>query len=190
MNWCFWTVVSEKTLESPLDCKELKPVHPKGNQSWVFIGRTDAVAKAPALWLPGVKNWFIGKDPDSGKDWRWEEKRKTEDEMVGWHHQLKGHESEQDLDDGEGQGSLACCSPWGHKKLDMTELVNNSNHNPLTHLDHWSYLREIDIDLFDWEDGWLIFWVTLNYNTHSEGCSFFLRRHYLQLNSEKIRKIN
>ena len=93
-NWCFWTVVLEKTLESPLDCKEIQPVHPKENQSWIFFGRTDAEAEAPILWPPAVKNWLIGKDPDTRKDWRWEEKRTTEDEMVGWHHQLDGNEFE------------------------------------------------------------------------------------------------
>ena len=90
-NWCFWTVVLGKTLESPLDCKEIQPVHPKGNQSWIFIGRTDAEAETPILWLPDVKNWLIGKDPDPGKDWR-QEKEKTENEMVWWHHWLDGHE--------------------------------------------------------------------------------------------------
>ena len=93
-NWCFRTVVLEKTLESPLDCKEIKPVHPKGNQSWIFIGSTDAEAETPILWPPDVKNWLIWKDPDTGKDWRWEEKGMTEDEMVGWHHRLNGHEFE------------------------------------------------------------------------------------------------
>ena len=93
-NWCFWTVVLEKTPESPLDCKEIKPVHPKGNQSWIFIGRTDAEAETPVLWPPDAKNWLIWKDPDVGKDWRQEEKGMTEDEMVGWHHQLNGHEFE------------------------------------------------------------------------------------------------
>ena len=93
-NWCFWTVVLEKTLESSLDCKDIQPVHPKGNQSWIFIGRTDAEAEAPLLWPHGVKNWLIWKDPDAGKDWRQEEKGKTEDEMVGWHHWLNGHEFE------------------------------------------------------------------------------------------------
>ena len=91
-NWWFWTVVLEKTLESPLDCKEIQPVHPKGNQSWIFTGRTDAEAEAPILWPPDVKNWLTGKDPDAGKDWRLEEKGMTQDEMVGWHHQLNGHE--------------------------------------------------------------------------------------------------
>ena len=93
-NWCFWTVVLEKTLESPLGCKEIKPINPKGNQSWIFIGRTDAEAEALILWPPDGKNWLIGKDPDAGKDWRWEEKGTTEDEMVGWHPWLNGHESE------------------------------------------------------------------------------------------------
>ena len=91
-NWCFWTVVLEKTLKSPLDCKEIKPVNPKGNQSWMFIGGTDVEAKTPILWPPDAKNWLIGKDTDAGKDWRWEEKGTTEEEMVGWHHQLNGHE--------------------------------------------------------------------------------------------------
>ena len=93
-NWCFWTVVLEKTLESPLDCKAIQPVHPKGNQSWIFIGRTDAEAETPIVWLPDMKNWLTGKNSDSGKDWRQEEKGTTEDEMVEWHYQLNGHESE------------------------------------------------------------------------------------------------
>ena len=93
-NWCFWTVVSEKTHESPFDCKEIQPVHPKGDQCWVFIGRTDIEAETPILWPPDEKKWLIGKDPDAGKDWRQEEKGLTEDEMVGWHHPLKGHEFE------------------------------------------------------------------------------------------------
>ena len=94
-NWCFWTVVLEKTLQSPLDCKEVQPVHPKGDESWVFIGGTDAEAETPTLWPPHAKSWLIGKDPDAGKDWRWEEKGMTEDEIVGWHHRLNGHEFEQ-----------------------------------------------------------------------------------------------
>ena len=108
MNWFFWTEVLEKTLESPLDCKEIQPVHPKGDQSWIFIGRTDAEAEAPILWPPDVKNWLIGKDPDARKGWRQEEKGTTEDEMVGWHHRLHGHEFEQALGAGDGQGSLVC----------------------------------------------------------------------------------
>ena len=124
-NWCFWTVVLEKTLESLLDCKEIQPVHPKGNQSWIFIGRTEAEAEAPVLWPPDAKNWLIGKDPDAGKDWR-QEKRVTEDEMVGWHHRLDGHAFEQALGVGDGQGSLACCSSWSHKESDMTEQLNST----------------------------------------------------------------
>ena len=124
-NWCFWTVVLEKTLESLLHNKEIKLVNPKGNQPWIFIGRTDAEPEAPILWLPDTKNWLIEKDPDAGKDWRQGEKWATEGEMVGWHHRLNGHEFEQTPGDGEGQGSLACCSPWGHKELDMTEQLNS-----------------------------------------------------------------
>ena len=123
-NWCFWTVMLEKTLESPLDCKGIQPVHPKGDQSWIFIGRMDVEAETPILWSPDVKNWLLGKDPNSGKDWRQEEKGITEDEMVGWHHRLHGHESEQAPGAGGGQESLVCCSPWGHKESDTTERLN------------------------------------------------------------------
>ena len=106
--------------------KEIKTVNPKGNQPWIFIGRTDAEAEAPILWPPDVKNWLTGKDPDAGKDWGREEKGMTEDEMIGWHHWLNGHEFEQTPGDSEGQGSLVCCSPWGCKELDMTEGLNNN----------------------------------------------------------------
>ena len=123
-NWCFWTVMLEKTLESPLDCKEIQPVHPKGNQSWIFIGRTDAEAEALILWLPDAKNWLIGKDPYAGKDGRWEKKETTEDEIVGWHHWLNGYKFEQTLGVGDRQGSLACFSPWGCKESDTTERLN------------------------------------------------------------------
>ena len=126
-NWCFWTVELEKTLESPLDSKEIKSINTKGNQPWIFIGRTDAEAKALKLWQPDAKSWPIGKDPDSGKDRRQEEKGAAENEMVGWYHQRNGHEFEQTPGDGEGLGSLACFSPWGHKELDMTERVNNNS---------------------------------------------------------------
>ena len=115
----------EKTLESPLDRKEIKPINPKGNQTRIFIVKTDAETETPILWPPDVKSWLIGKDPDAGKDWRQEEKGMTEDEMVGWHHWLNGHEFEQTPGDGEGQESLVCCNPWGHKELDMTEQLNN-----------------------------------------------------------------
>ena len=121
-NWCIGIVVLEKTLESPLDCKEIKHVNPKGNQPWIFTGRTDAEAEPPLLWPPNVKSRLTGKDPDAGKNWRQEEKRMTEDEMVGWYHWLDGHDFEPG--NSEGQGSLACCSPWGCKKLDMTERLN------------------------------------------------------------------
>ena len=109
---CFWTVVLENTLESPLDSKEIQPVHPKGDQSWVFIGKNN------------VKSWLIGKDPDAGRDWRQEEKGTTEDEMVGWHHWLNGGESEQTPGVGDGQGGLVCCGPWGHEESHMTEWLN------------------------------------------------------------------
>ena len=123
-NWCFWTVVLERSFESPLDCKEIQPVHPKGNQSWIFIGRTDAEAETLILWTPDVKSLLIEKDPDDGKDWKWEEKGMTEDEMVRWHHWLNGYEFEQALVVGEGQGRLAYCSPWGCKESDRTEQLN------------------------------------------------------------------
>ena len=111
-NWCLWTVVLEKTLESLLDCKEIQPIHPKGDQSSIFIGRSDAEAETPILWPPDSKNWLTGKDPYAGKDWRQKEKGTTEDEMVGWHHWLDGYEFEQALGVGDGQGSLVCYSPW------------------------------------------------------------------------------
>ena len=125
-NWCFWTVALEKTLESPLNNKEIEPVNPKGNQSWIFIGRMDAEAEALRLWPLDVKNWLTGKDPDAGKDWRQEEKGTTEDEMVGWHHWLNGHESEQAPGVDDGQGSLACCSSWSGKGSDTNKLLNRT----------------------------------------------------------------
>ena len=119
-NWSFWTVVLEKTLESPYDSKEIKPVNPRRNQPWIIIGRTDVELEAPVLWPPDAKSRFIGKDPESGKDWGQEEKGATEDEMVWWHHWLNGHEFEQTLGDSEAQGNLAYCSSWIHKELNMT----------------------------------------------------------------------
>ena len=110
-----WTVVLEKTLESSLDYKEIKPINLKGNQSWIFIGRTDGKSEAPELWPSDVNSQLTGKDPDGGKDWKQEEKGTTEDEMVGWLYGFNGHECEQSLGDGKGQRSLACCSPWGHR---------------------------------------------------------------------------
>ena len=123
-NGCFWTVVLEKTLESPLDCKEVQPVHPKGNQPWIFIGRTDAETETPVLWPPHVKSWLIGKDSDAGRDWGQEEEGTTEDEMAGWHHWLDGRESGWTPGVGDGQGSLVCCDSWGCKESDTTEWLN------------------------------------------------------------------
>ena len=124
-NWCLRTAVLEKTLESPLDSKETKSVNPKGNQPWIFFARTDDEAEAPLLWPPDWKSQLIGKHSDAGKDWRQEEKGMIEEEMVGWYHRLNVHEFEQALRDGERQGSLACYSPWGLKKSDRTEQLNN-----------------------------------------------------------------
>ena len=121
-NWCFWTVVLVKTLESPLDYKEIQPVHSKGDQSWVFFGRTDAKAETPVLWPLHAKYWLIGKDSEAGRDWGQEEKEMTEDDMAGWHHWLDGRESEWTPGVGDGQGGLACCYSWGRKESDMTEL--------------------------------------------------------------------
>ena len=123
-NWCVWTVVLEKTLESPLACKEIQPVHPKGDQSWVFIGKTGVEAEIPIFWPPDVRGWLIWKDPDAGKDWRQEEKGTTEDEMVGWHHWLNGHGFVWTPGVGDGQGGLACCGSWGCKELNTTEWLN------------------------------------------------------------------
>ena len=123
-NWCFWTLVLEKTLESPLDCKEVQPVHPKGDKFWVFFGRTDAEAETPIIWPPHARSWLIGKDSDAGRDWGQEEKGMTEDKMSGWHHQLDGHEFEWTPGDGDGQGGLVCCKSWGRKESDTTEWLN------------------------------------------------------------------
>ena len=137
-NWCFWTVVSEKILESPLDCEVIQPLNPKRNKSWIFIGRADAEAVAPTLWPPDAKNWLIGKDSDAGKDWRWE-KGTEEDEMAGWHHRLDGHQFEWTPGVGDGQGGLACCRPHGSRKeSDTTERLH-------FHLD--SILKSRDITL-------------------------------------------
>ena len=123
-NWCFWTAVLEKILESPLDCKEIKPVRPKGDQSWLFIGRTDVEAETLILGPPDEKSWLIGKDHDAGKDWGQEEKGTTEDEMVGWHHQLTEHGFGWTSGVGDGHGGLACCGSWGRKESDATERLN------------------------------------------------------------------
>ena len=123
-NWCFWTVVLEKTPEGPLDCKEIQPVHSEGDQPLDFFGRNDAKDEAPVLWTPHAKSWLIGKDSDPGRDWGQEEKGTTEDEMAGWHHGLDGRESEWTPGDGDGQGGLVCCDSWGRKESDTTERLN------------------------------------------------------------------
>ena len=135
-TWCFWTVVLEKTLESPLECKVIQPVHPKGDQPRVFTGRTDVEAVIPILWPPNGKSWFIWKDPDAGKDWRQEEKVMTEGEMVGQHHWHNGHGFGWTPGVGDGQGGLVCCSSWGHKELNKTEGLNWTD-KPL--LLHWTF---------------------------------------------------
>ena len=126
-NWCFWTVVLEKTPENPLDCTEIQPVSSKGNQSWIIIGRTDAEAETPIICPPDAKNWLIGKDLHAGKDWRWEVKGRTEDEMGGWHHRLNAHEFGWTPGVGDGQGGLVWCDSWGHKESDMTEWLSELN---------------------------------------------------------------
>ena len=123
-NWCFGTVVLEKTLESSLDCKEIQPVHSKGDQPWDFFGKNDAKAETPVLWPPHAKSWLIGKDSDAGSDWGQEEKGMTEDEMAGWHHWLDGHDFEWTPGIGDGEGGLVCCDSWGRKESDMTEQLN------------------------------------------------------------------
>ena len=144
-NWCLWTVVLEKTFESPLDFKDIKPVNPKGNQCWIFIGRTDAVVEALILWPHDGKNWLNGKDPDVEKFWRQEEKEMTEDDMIGWYHQLNWYELEQAAGDDEGQGSLMCCSPWDCKESDMTEWLNWTDwlkeHYMYSKKGEWIHLR-------------------------------------------------
>ena len=127
-NWCFWTVVLKKTLESPLDCKEIQLVHPKGDQSWMFIGRSDAEAETPILWPPDAKNWLFWKDPDAEKDWRQEEKGTTEDEMVGWHHRLNGHEFEQAPGVGDGEGGLECMFLGGIDPMSVTQSMVKNGH--------------------------------------------------------------
>ena len=123
-NRCLWTAVLAKTLESPLNCKEIQPVYSKGDQPWVFFGKTDAEAETPVLWPPHAKSWLIGKDSDAGRDWGQEEKRTTEDEKAGWHHRLDGREFEWTPEVGDGQRGLACCDSWSHKESDTTEQLN------------------------------------------------------------------
>ena len=149
--------VGEDSWESLGDpCKEIQPVHPKGNQSWIFIARTDAEVEAAILWPPDAKSWLIWKDPDAGKDWRREEKGMTEDEMAGWHHQLKGHEFEWTTGVGDGQGGLACCRMWGHKESDMTERLNWTELNWTQALTTWCLLLSSET----WPNKYLT-WITL-----------------------------
>ena len=136
-DWCVWTVVLEKTLESTLDCKEIQPVHSEGDQPWDFFGRNDAKAEAPVLWPPHAKSWLIGKDSDAGRDWEHEEKEMTKDEMAGWHHWLDGRESAWTPGDGDGQGGLACSNSWGRKKSDMTEQLNWTDGWELDYKESW-----------------------------------------------------
>ena len=149
-------MVLEKTLESPLDCKEIQPVHPKGNQSWLFIGRTDVEAETPILWPPDVKNWLIWKDPHAGKDREQEEKEMTEDEMVGWHQQLDRHDFEQIPGVGDGKGSLVCCCPWGHKESDLRYF--------------WTELRYFSVLFLHKSTYWLTCWYFM-WHTYIEDWS-------------------
>ena len=167
-NWCFWTVVLEKTLESPLDCKEIQLVHSKGDQPWVFFGRNNAKAETPVLWPPHAKSWLIGKDSDAGRDWGQEEKGMRQDEMAGWPHWLDGHESGWTPRDGDGQGGLVCCDSWSLKESDRTEWLN------------WTELSlSIKISILIWFMpiiGIAVLWKRLPNsfpNFHLFTCSFF-----------------
>ena len=184
-NWYFWIVVLEKTLESLLDNKEIKLVNPKGNQSWIVIGSTDAEAETPILWSPDAKSWLSGKDHDAGKDWSQEKKEMTEEEMVWWYHWLNGHEFQQILGDGEGQGNLACCNPWGCKESDTTEWLNNNQQylgcfHTLVILNKTAvnmrvqiYFRDNDFTSFGfWKkksQTWLRDWIELNWKRSKKG---------------------
>ena len=166
-NWCFWTVVLGKTLESPLDCKEIQPVHPEGDQSWVFIGRTDAEAETPVLWVPHAKSWLIGKDPDAGRDWGQEEKGMTEDEIAGWHRQLDGHEFEYTPGVCDGQGGLACCIHRVAKS--RTRLSDWTEVN-------WSFLLWTLLYKIPKNGIWFLlikFEITLQYQISSHYLNFF-----------------
>ena len=140
-NWCFWTVVLEKTLESPLDFKEIQPVHSEGDQPRDFFGRNDAKPETPVLWPPHAKSWLIGKDSDAGRDWGQKEKGTTKDEMAGWHHGLNGRESEWTPSDGDGQGGLACCDSWGCKETDMTERLNWTEYFSFSYSSYYHYIN-------------------------------------------------
>ena len=166
-NLCFWTVVLKKTLESPLDCKEIQPVHSEGDQPWDFFGRNDAKAEAPVLWPPHVKSWLIGKDSDAGRDWGQEEKGMTEDEMAG-HHGFDGRESEWTRGVGDGQGGLACCDSWGRKESDTTEWLNWTE--GLKRI-HWSSAVDVIGDSsknsFSETVGWKLYYMKLKHKGDS-----------------------
>ena len=144
-NWCFWTVVLEKTLESPLYCKEIQPIHSKGDQPWDFFGRNDAKAETPVLWPHHVKSWLIGKDSDAGRDWGKEEKGTTEDEMAGWHHQLYEREFKWTPGDGDGKGGLACCDSWGRKESNMTDQLTELNWTLQKERGLWTHICRIRV---------------------------------------------
>ena len=152
-NWCFWSVVLEKTLESPLDCKEIQPVHSEGDQPWDFFGRTDAEAETPVLWPPRAKSWLIGKESDAGRDWGQEEKGTTKDEMPGWHHQLNAHEFGWTLGVDDGQGGLASCDSWGCKESDVTEQLNWNELN-------WTCIKEMWVHVLSPNWRWIHLRVT------------------------------
>ena len=152
-NWCYWTVMLEKTLESPLDCKEIQPVHSKGDQPWVFFARNDAEAETPVLWPPHAKSWLIGKDPDAGRDWGQEEKGTTENEMIGWHHWLNGREFGWTPGVGDGQGDLACCNSWGRKESDTSERLNWTELTYILGFPGGSVIKNPPADIRD--EGWI-----------------------------------
>ena len=194
-NWCFWTVVLEKTLVSPLDCKEIQPFHPRGDQSSVFIGRTDAEAETPILWPPHVKSWLIGKDPDAGRDWGQEEKGTTEDEMAGWHHWLDGCEFGWTLGDVDGQQGLVCCDSWGCKESDTTERLNWTELRPVNNMglncmapltrDFFSIVNTITLhDLWNHGDGGL----THNFYVNFQLCGGWVLRTTMLFESHYILK--
>ena len=173
-NWCFWTVVLEKALESPLDCKEMQPVHSEGDQPWDFFGRNDAQAETPVLWPPHAKSWLIGKDSDARRDWGQEEKGMTEDEMAGWHHWLDGRGSEWTLGVGDGQGDLACCDSWGRKESDAIERLNRTELNIITNT-YPLYL--VPLASASWPPRWF-HWVLLSEGLVSV-CKHYLIQYHM-----------